>query len=196
MFDVSWGEMLIVGAVALVVIGPKDLPRALRTIGQTVGKLKRMAGDFQTQFQDAMREVEVDELRRDVENAARIDPQPTIATPYVDPGTSFDVPAPELPAVDAPPSELASPLDLAPPVAETAPAKPARKRKPKPAASALDDQPPAQVAAPDMASDEVSEPESKPKPARKPRVRKAAALDAPITAPTTPAAPASEDQTP
>lgn len=61
--------MLIVGAVALVVIGPKELPRALRTVGQMTGKLKRMAGEFQSQFSDAMREADLDEVRRQVESA-------------------------------------------------------------------------------------------------------------------------------
>ena len=64
MFDVSWGELLIVGAVALVVIGPKDLPKALRTLGQTTAKLKRMAAEFQNQFNEAMREAELDEIRK------------------------------------------------------------------------------------------------------------------------------------
>jgi Sec-independent protein translocase protein TatA len=43
MFDMSWGEMLIIGAVALIVIGPKDLPKTLRTVGNIVGKVRRMA---------------------------------------------------------------------------------------------------------------------------------------------------------
>lgn len=74
MFDISWGEMLIVGAVALVVIGPKDLPKALRTLGQMTGKLRRMAGEFRSQFDEAIRESELDEIKRDlrgVDEAAR-----------------------------------------------------------------------------------------------------------------------------
>jgi sec-independent protein translocase protein TatB len=70
MFDVSWGELLIVGAVALVVIGPKDLPKALRTLGQTTAKLKRMAAEFQNQFNEAMREAELDEIRKQVTSVA------------------------------------------------------------------------------------------------------------------------------
>jgi sec-independent protein translocase protein TatB len=58
MFDVSWGELLIVGAVALVVIGPEELPRALKTLGVVAGKIRRMADEFRGQFQDAMHEVE------------------------------------------------------------------------------------------------------------------------------------------
>jgi sec-independent protein translocase protein TatB len=70
MFDVSWGELLIVGAVALVVIGPKDLPAALRTLGQATAKLKRMAAEFQGQFNDAMREAELEEIRKQVTSVA------------------------------------------------------------------------------------------------------------------------------
>src|SRR6516225_1699076 len=58
MFDLDVGKMLIVGIVALAVIPPKDLPRVMRTVGQAVGKMRRMAAEFQGQFMDAMREVE------------------------------------------------------------------------------------------------------------------------------------------
>jgi sec-independent protein translocase protein TatB len=64
MLDMSWGEVLVIGGIALIVIGPKDLPRALRTVGNVVGKARRMAGEFQAQFQEAMREAELDEVRR------------------------------------------------------------------------------------------------------------------------------------
>ena len=58
MFDLDVGKMLIVGIVALAVIPPKDLPRVMRTVGQTVGRMRRMAAEFQGQFMDAIREVE------------------------------------------------------------------------------------------------------------------------------------------
>jgi sec-independent protein translocase protein TatB len=58
MFDLDVSKMLIVGVVALAVIPPKDLPRVMRTVGQTVGKMRRMAAEFQGQFMEAMREVE------------------------------------------------------------------------------------------------------------------------------------------
>src|SRR3954464_4862670 len=59
MFDMSWGEVLVIGGVALIVIGPKDLPKALRTVGQMTAKVRRMAGEFQSQFNEAMREAEL-----------------------------------------------------------------------------------------------------------------------------------------
>ena len=67
MFDMSWGEVMLIGGVALIVIGPKDLPKALRTVGQVTGKLRRMAGEFQMQFNEAVREAELDEVRREVD---------------------------------------------------------------------------------------------------------------------------------
>jgi sec-independent protein translocase protein TatB len=66
MFDLSWGEVMVIGAVALIVIGPKDLPKALRTLGNMTAQLRRMAGEFQTQFNDAMREAEIDEIKKQV----------------------------------------------------------------------------------------------------------------------------------
>ncbi|MCB8822101.1 Sec-independent protein translocase protein TatB [Microvirga rosea] len=67
MFDMSWGEVMVIGAVALIVIGPKDLPKALRTVGQVTGKLRRMAAEFQGQFQEAMREADLDDAKRQLQ---------------------------------------------------------------------------------------------------------------------------------
>src|SRR3954453_8111750 len=67
MFDMSWGEVMVIGAVALIVIGPKDLPKALRTVGNMTSKVRRMASEFQSQFNDAMREAELDDIRKEVE---------------------------------------------------------------------------------------------------------------------------------
>src|SRR3977135_1125398 len=68
MFDIGWGELLLIGVVALIVIGPKELPGALRTLGQWMGKLRRMASEFQGQFQEAMREAEVADLKKQVDD--------------------------------------------------------------------------------------------------------------------------------
>jgi sec-independent protein translocase protein TatB len=66
MFDIAWSEFMVVAVVALVVVGPRDLPALLRTVGKTIGSIRRMAGEFQGQFNEAMREAELDELRREV----------------------------------------------------------------------------------------------------------------------------------
>ena len=67
MLDMSWGEIMVIGAVALIVIGPKDLPKALRTVGQMTSKLRRMASEFQGQFNEAMREAELDEVKKQLQ---------------------------------------------------------------------------------------------------------------------------------
>ncbi len=67
MFDMSWGEIMVIGAVALIVIGPKDLPKALRTVGNMTGKIRRMAAEFQGQFNEAMREAELDDVKQQLQ---------------------------------------------------------------------------------------------------------------------------------
>ena len=64
MFDISWGKLVLIGVVALIVIGPKELPTVLRTVGLWMGKVRRMAAEFQGQFQDAMREAEMADLKK------------------------------------------------------------------------------------------------------------------------------------
>ncbi len=66
MFDIGWGELLVIGVVALLVVGPKELPALLRTIGRYVGMIKRQANEFRAQFDEAMREAELDQLRKEV----------------------------------------------------------------------------------------------------------------------------------
>src|SRR5437763_7281382 len=64
MFDISWGKLVIIGVVALLVIGPKELPAVLRQLGQAMAKIRRMAAEFQGQFQEAMREAEMADLKK------------------------------------------------------------------------------------------------------------------------------------
>ncbi len=70
MFDFDAGKLIVIGLVALIVIGPKELPRVLRQLGQAITKMRRMAGEFQGQFMDAMREAEIDEIRNNVTKMA------------------------------------------------------------------------------------------------------------------------------
>jgi sec-independent protein translocase protein TatB len=67
MFDIGWSELLLIAVVALIAIGPKELPGALRTLGQWMGKLRRMASEFQGQFHEAMREAEMADLKKQVD---------------------------------------------------------------------------------------------------------------------------------
>jgi sec-independent protein translocase protein TatB len=64
MFNIGWSELLLIAVVAIIVVGPKELPRLMRTFGHYAGKLRRAAADFQRQFEDAMQESELDEMRK------------------------------------------------------------------------------------------------------------------------------------
>ena len=70
MFDISWSEFVLIGVIALIVIGPKELPAVLRAVGQWTTKIRRMAAEFQSQFQEAMREAEMADLKKEVDNLA------------------------------------------------------------------------------------------------------------------------------
>ncbi|MBP2227623.1 sec-independent protein translocase protein TatB [Azospirillum agricola] len=65
MFDIAWSELLLIAVVALIFIGPKDLPKAIYTFGKWVRKARGVAREFQTHIDDMMRETELDELRRE-----------------------------------------------------------------------------------------------------------------------------------
>src|SRR5208282_545879 len=71
MFDISWTEFLLIGVVALIVIGPKELPAVMRSLGQWTRKIRSMAADFQNQFQEAMREAEMADLKKQVDDMAQ-----------------------------------------------------------------------------------------------------------------------------
>ncbi|MGH7076295.1 MAG: Sec-independent protein translocase protein TatB [Stellaceae bacterium] len=85
MFDFSWSEILLVGVIALVVVGPKDLPRVLRTAGQWMGRARAVAREFQGQVDQLMRENELEDVRQHLSDAASIDPRRMIRN-WIDPG--------------------------------------------------------------------------------------------------------------
>jgi sec-independent protein translocase protein TatB len=64
MFDIGGGELVVIAVVALIAIGPKELPGVLRMVGQWMGKARKMAAEFQGQFQEAMREAEMADLKK------------------------------------------------------------------------------------------------------------------------------------
>jgi sec-independent protein translocase protein TatB len=78
MFDIGWTELLVIACVAIIVVGPKDLPRMLRTLGQTMGKVRRMSREFQSTFNDALREAEqqadITDMKKQVDDAANFNP--------------------------------------------------------------------------------------------------------------------------
>jgi len=125
MFDIGWSEILVIIVVAIVVVGPKELPRLMGTFGRYAGKLRRAAAEFQRQFDEAIRDTEMAEVKKAMESvraeAASLD-QP-VMLPKIDTPASPTTPAPVPPpaAVAAPPA----PAVTAQPTTET-------KSKPKP----------------------------------------------------------------
>jgi sec-independent protein translocase protein TatB len=133
MFDIGWSELIVIGVVALIAIGPKELPGALRALGHYMGKIRRMAADFQSQFQEAMREAEmadlkkqvdtltsgfdpIETIRKDIESTVADKPPSALAAPETSSAgtTASDAPsayAPEAQPAEAPPTEPAAAAD-------------------------------------------------------------------------------------
>ena len=122
MFDISWGEMLLIGGAALIFIGPKELPGALRTLGQMTAKVRRMAGEFRSQFDDAMRDADVQSIRKEFDSmndaaqsaSTSFNPIQTIRDEIkgaVD--KPSDAATTQTPDPVIPPPELATPVDAA-----------------------------------------------------------------------------------
>ncbi len=143
MFDIAWTEMLVIAIVMIVVVGPKELPGMLRTIGKTTAKLRAMAGDFRKQFDEALKEAELDDLKKIADDARSLNPVADIKkalNPLESAGKDvragleaafnppkFDPPKPK-PKVDSKPDapvEAAAPAVAKPAATEAAPAKPA-----------------------------------------------------------------------
>lgn len=79
MFDISWTELLVVAVIAIIVVGPKELPGMLRAFGRTFGQVRRAAREFQTQFNDVLREAErqagAEDLKKSVDQVRDLDPR-------------------------------------------------------------------------------------------------------------------------
>lgn len=152
MFDIAWSELMVIAVIALVVIGPKDLPKAIYTLGKWVRKARGVAREFQTHIDDMMRETELDELRKEALKTRdlnikkmmedTIDPKGEMGKAFDPKG--FDVglnghagstPEPELPQAPVP---AAPPAPPAPPavadsVAPSAAPSPITTQPPQPA---------------------------------------------------------------
>lgn len=109
MFDIGWSEMLLIIVVMIIVIGPKDLPKALYSLGQWVGKVRAIARQFQDSIEQMAHQAGVDDVRKEVEKlghvnlddgiARTIDPKGEIKEAFDIKAPTFDTPAPEKPAV-------------------------------------------------------------------------------------------------
>ena len=74
MLDIGWSELLVLVIVAVVVVGPKDLPRLMRTVGRYTGKARALAREFRASFNELGRETELEEINREMEKIRREDP--------------------------------------------------------------------------------------------------------------------------
>jgi sec-independent protein translocase protein TatB len=72
MFDIGWSELVVIGIVALVVIGPKDLPQAFRIAGQWMAKARLLALEFQSHVDEMMRQADVDDMKREFRDMTRV----------------------------------------------------------------------------------------------------------------------------
>lgn len=144
MFDIGWSELLVIIVVAIVVVGPKELPKLMGTFGHYAGKLRRAAADFQRQFDEAMRDTEVAEVKKAME-AVRAETTsldqpvmlPKLDTPQASPTPPSAPPvAPPTPAASAAPTEAEAVAKPKPPrkrVASTKPKSGSPNRVKKPA---------------------------------------------------------------
>jgi len=133
MFDIGWSELLVIVVVAIVVVGPRELPKLMGTFGHYAGKLRRAASDFQRQFNEAMRETEIAEVKQAMEavraETASLD-RPVMLPKLDTPAHPANAPTQAAPA--APPAPVTPPA-LPPATALTAPAVTETGTKPKPA---------------------------------------------------------------
>ena len=79
-FGIGYTELVVIAVAAIIVIGPKDLPRVLRALGKTMGKLRGMAREFQGHLDDAMHEAGLDEVKKDLQSFNKIDPMAAVKT--------------------------------------------------------------------------------------------------------------------
>jgi sec-independent protein translocase protein TatB len=120
MFDIGWSELLVIGVVALIAIGPKELPGVLRMVGQWMGKIRRMASEFQGQFQEAMREAEMEDIKKQVDDMTSAASSVASFDPIGDLSREFET------AIEDKPKEPEPQVATAPPAPDaTTPAEPA-----------------------------------------------------------------------
>jgi len=134
MLDIGWSELLLVAIVAIIVVGPKDLPKLMRTVGFYAGKVRRMAADFQRQFNEAVAESEAEEVRKNLEAIrANMGPAPDLNQPIGKPLMTGPSAAPETDFVAPPQQDVDEPPLPEPPQKAGEPG--AKKRATKKAAA-------------------------------------------------------------
>lgn len=135
MFEIGWSEILLIAVVAIVVIGPKDLPRVMRYVGQWAGKMKRMSREFQNQFKEALREAELEDVRKDIADIMSTDPLADVKKEMskVETGLNTDLAKTEPAKTGETAADVAAPAALAEPAVAPTPAASVAANEPEPA---------------------------------------------------------------
>lgn len=133
MFEIGYSEILVIAIVLIVVVGPKDLPKMLRAFGKTMTKFRQMSGDFQRQFNEALKDAELDDVRKTIADVRKLDPRQQVRdvlNPLLNVGNSLKADLNK--AVQAPvtPAMTAARLDPKPIEVTNGGAKPVAKQKP------------------------------------------------------------------
>lgn len=124
MFEIAWSELLLVIVVAIVVVGPKELPGLLRTIGRVMGKLRRSADEFRRQFEDTIRDTGAEDIQREINqlryNNPLTDIRNTLEEAARDADRAVQPPALEAPTGETPPAAGDAAAHTAAPPADAA----------------------------------------------------------------------------
>src|SRR5579863_35577 len=138
MFDLDWSKLALIAVVALVVIGPKDLPRVMRILGQWMQRARAIARDFQGSLDQMVREAELEEVKRTVDKAANFDVEHEIGQtidPRGDLQRSLNDPVLSNPLTEAPKLLAEETPDAVAGAAGSAPPVEAQPTQPPPASS-------------------------------------------------------------
>ncbi|KZS51356.1 MULTISPECIES: Sec-independent protein translocase protein TatB [Rhizobium] len=169
MFDIGWTELLVIAVVLIVVVGPKDLPPMLRAFGKMTQRARKVAGEFRAQFDEALREAELDDVRQTISDAQKLNPVNSLReamNPLRQMGNEIKADLQKSTVVTENKTEVPAAVVSAPTpsmsLPETPPLVPA-PAQPEPVAAAA------------VQADTVA---AKPKPVRKPRVKAADKIDA------------------
>jgi len=119
MFDIAWSELLLIAVIALIFIGPKELPQVLHTLGRMTAKLRRSADDFRRQFEDSVREAGYEDLHKNIQDFRSLNPANQLKDSIARAINQEYPPKPAAPAPEAATSSLASPLEPPKTTAET-----------------------------------------------------------------------------
>src|SRR5260221_11123232 len=160
MLDFSWSELALIGVVALVVIGPKDLPKALRTAGVWVRKARTISREFQSSVEQMMREAELDEVKKQIESVSTVDIGKEIEK-VVDPGGDLaeSLKPPEMPDLNKIVNEPSTPPAPGPVVPPASPPDSGEAPAPTAPVSANPETATADPAKPDPAKSDLPKPD-------------------------------------